>query len=129
MEILVFSFCCIIIINAFICWYIVPVLKTNHLIVYLNKGNSGYYVSKWISKAELSKLRIVNIENSDKFYSSIKTKNKINFENFLCITIAIKINVKIYEYASNQLIDNYFASRKVNLKFTQFHWKVVAITT
>ena len=128
MEILIFSICCIII-NTFIGWCIVPILKANHLIIYLNKGNLGYYVSKWISRAEQSKLKIVNIENSDKFYSLIKTKNKINFENFLCITIAIKINVKIYEYASNQLIDNYFATRKVNFKFAQFHWKVVAITT
>ena len=129
MEILIFSFCCIIIINTFVCWCIVPVLKTNHLIVYLNKSNSDYYVSKWISPAEQSKLRIVNIENSDKIYSLIKTKNKIYFEDFLCITVEIKINVKIYEYASNKLIDNFFATRKVNFKFTQFHWKVVAITT
>ncbi len=131
MEILISSICyiIIIIINAFVCWCIVPVLKTNHLIVCLNKGNSGYYVSKWISKVEQSKLKIVNIKNFDKFYSLIKTKNKIYFEEFLCITIAIKINVKIYEYASNQLNDNYFATRKVKFKFTQFHWKVVAITT
>lgn len=120
---------CIVLINVFIYWCITPVLKTNHLIVYLNKGNAGYHSSKWISPIEQNKIKLVSIENFDNIYSSIKTKNKFYFEGFLCVTIDVKIDVKIYEYTSNQLIDDYSAIRKVKFKFTQFHWKVISVTT
>lgn len=122
-------FFCIALINVFIYWCITPILKINRLIVYLNKGNACNSFSKWIPPTEQNKFKLVRIENFDNIYSSIKTKNKFVFEGFQCVTISVKIYVRIYEYTSNQLIEDYSAIRKVKFKFTQFHWKVTSVTT
>ncbi|MBR3918335.1 MAG: hypothetical protein IKJ59_06320 [Clostridia bacterium] len=114
----------VIILFGLLNWFIIPFMKLNRLIVWLNK-NEKINSCAWISDYHQSLLCIVKPEyyKTNK-YIQVKTKNKVSIKSLFKFYISVKLLVQVIDLKNLRDIIEISSEFDVLFVFTSYHWTV-----
>lgn len=120
-------FCLIGLVLGSIMWYIIPWVKLNQLIVWLNRNRQINHC-EWISDVFQSLLCVTGLKQCslDNFIL-IKTKNRISIESIVRFYVYIKLTVEVNGFQDEKTIKKINEDFVVLFVYKNFCWRVVSL--